>query len=84
MAIPRYRNYPVSGGITGQPCLRGVKIQRPGPPGWGLGVRLTTSPCKKKFFENLIKIVEEAKAHIWAVVPLMMMMMIMIRRGTQQ
>jgi len=19
----------------------------PGPPGWGLGVRLTTSPCKK-------------------------------------
>jgi len=20
----------------------------PGPPGWGLGMRLTTSPCKKK------------------------------------
>jgi hypothetical protein len=42
-----------------------------------LGVRLTTSPCKKKFVENLLrkKILEEAKAHIWAVVPLMMMMM---------
>jgi len=26
----------------------------PGPPGWGLGVRLTTSPCKKtNCFETL-------------------------------
>jgi len=23
------------------------KMGYPGPPGWGLGVRLTTSPCKK-------------------------------------
>ena len=21
----------------------------PGPPGWGLGMRLTTSPCKKEY-----------------------------------
>jgi len=21
----------------------------PGPPGWGLGMRLKTSPCKKKY-----------------------------------
>jgi hypothetical protein len=36
-----------------------------------LGVRLTTSPCKKKFIENLLrkKILEEAKA-LWAAVPL--------------
>jgi hypothetical protein len=45
------------------------------PPGWGLGVRLTTSPCKKKFVKSLLKkVLEEAKAHILAVVPLMMMM----------
>ena len=25
----------------------------PGPPGWGLGVRLTTSPHKKKLLRNL-------------------------------
>jgi hypothetical protein len=35
-----------------------------------LGVRFTTSPCKKKFVENLLKkTLEEAKAHIWAVAP---------------
>jgi hypothetical protein len=34
----------------------------PGPPGWGLGVRLTTSPCKKK--KNIVtKPQEEAEAH---------------------
>jgi hypothetical protein len=40
-----------------------------------LGVRLTTSPCKKKFVENLLRkeILEEAKA-LWAVVPLIMML----------
>jgi hypothetical protein len=38
-------------------------------------VRLTTSPCRNKFVENLLrkKILEEA--HFWAVLPLMMMMM---------
>jgi hypothetical protein len=37
-----------------------------GPPGWGLGVRLTISPCKKKFVENFLggKILEETKAHL--------------------
>jgi len=25
----------------------------PGPPGWGLGMRLTTSPCKKILLRNL-------------------------------
>jgi hypothetical protein len=40
----------------------------------GLGVRLTTLLCKKKFVEKLLKILEEAEAHIWAVVPLLMMM----------
>jgi hypothetical protein len=54
MATPRYpsyQSYPVSGDVAGQPCLRwaGGLIRRPGPPGWGLGVRLTTLPCKKKF-----------------------------------
>jgi hypothetical protein len=44
----------------------GVQIQRPGPLGWGLGVRLITSPCKNKFVENLLKekILEDAKAHL--------------------
>jgi len=33
----------------------------PGPPGWGLGMRLTTSTCKKK---NIVtKPQAEAKAH---------------------
>jgi hypothetical protein len=34
----------------------------------GLGVRLTTSPCKKKFVENLQKktILEEAKAYLYS------------------
>jgi len=31
----------------------------PGPPGWGLGVKLTTSP-RKKLLQNLKK-TEEAK-----------------------
>jgi hypothetical protein len=26
------------------------KKEYPGPPGWGLDVRLTTSPCKKKYY----------------------------------
>jgi hypothetical protein len=46
----------VPGGVAGQPCLRGGGggIRSPGPPGWGLGVRLTTSPRKKKVVENLL------------------------------
>jgi hypothetical protein len=42
-----------------------------------LGVRLTTSPCKKKIVENLLrkKILEEVEAHIWAVVPLKMILL---------
>jgi hypothetical protein len=43
---------------------------------------LATSPCKNKFVENLLKkILEEAKAHIWAVAPLMMMMMMMMMKN---
>jgi hypothetical protein len=40
-------------------------------------MKLTTSSCKKKFVENLLRenMLEEAKAP-WAVVPLMMMMII--------
>ena len=44
-----------------------------GPPGWGLGVRLTTSPCKKiivtkpynkpRNVETWRRTVAEAKAH---------------------
>ncbi|KAK9878481.1 hypothetical protein WA026_022123 [Henosepilachna vigintioctopunctata] len=30
--------------------------EHPGPPGWGLGVRLTTSPWKKNQFRNLKKL----------------------------
>jgi hypothetical protein len=37
-----------------------------GPPGWGLGVKLTTLPCKKKLLRSLQEIqpdlMEEAKA----------------------
>jgi hypothetical protein len=55
MAVPRYLSYLVSRGIARQPYLGGIQIQRLGPPGWGLGVRLTTSPCKKKFVENLLR-----------------------------
>jgi hypothetical protein len=45
-----------------------------------LDVRLTTFPCKNKFVENVVRknILEEAKAHFWAVVPMMMMMMMMM------
>jgi hypothetical protein len=34
------------------PASGGYKIQRPGPPGWGFGVELTTLPCKKKIVEK--------------------------------
>jgi len=34
----------------------------PGPPGWGLGMRLTTSSCKKKYI--VTKPQAEAKAHL--------------------
>jgi hypothetical protein len=46
VAIPRYPSYPVPGGIAGPPCLRGIEIRRPGPPGWGLGVGFT-APSRK-------------------------------------
>jgi len=36
------------------------KKRYPGPPSWGLGVRLTTSPLKKNIVK---KPQEEAKAH---------------------
>jgi hypothetical protein len=40
------------------------------PPGWGLGVRLTTSPCKKKI---LLRNLEGAKSPPRAVETMMMM-----------
>ena len=39
-------------GIAGPPCLQGSQIWRPGPPGWGLGVWLTTLPCKNYHVEK--------------------------------
>jgi hypothetical protein len=39
-----------------------VKKGYPGPPVWGLSVKLTTSPHKQKLLQNLKK-TEEAKAH---------------------
>ena len=45
---------PAVASATGRATLAGQvegdgpdKRGYPGPPGWGLGVRLTTSPCKK-------------------------------------
>jgi hypothetical protein len=32
----------------GPPCHCGIQIQGPGPPGWGLGARLTILLCKRK------------------------------------
>jgi hypothetical protein len=40
-----------------------VKKGHPGHPGWGLSMRLTTSPHKQKLLQNLKKKTEEAKAH---------------------
>jgi hypothetical protein len=34
------------------PASGGYKIQRPGTPGWGLGVGLTTLSCKKKIVDK--------------------------------
>jgi hypothetical protein len=50
MAISRYPSYPMS---------------RDNPV-FGLDVRLTTSPCNKKFVDNLLrkKILKGAKAHL--------------------
>jgi hypothetical protein len=48
------RAMPVVALVTGRAAHAGQvegdgpnKRGYPGPPGWGLGVRLTTSPCKK-------------------------------------
>ena len=48
------RAMPAVASATGRATLAGQvggdgpdKRGYPGPPGWGLGVRLTTSPCKK-------------------------------------
>jgi hypothetical protein len=46
----------------------------PGPPGWGLGVRLTTPPRKKYCYE----ILRGGQGPHRAVEPMMMMMMILI------
>jgi hypothetical protein len=47
--------------------------QRPGPPGWGLGVGLTTLPCKKKIVEkpprNLAGFCGGGQGLSWAVEP---------------
>jgi hypothetical protein len=32
-----------------------LQEEEEGPPGWGLGVRLTTSPCRNKLVENLLR-----------------------------
>jgi hypothetical protein len=46
----------------------------PGPPGWGFGMRLTTSPCKKNCYETS----GGGQGPPRAVDPMMMMMMMMI------
>jgi hypothetical protein len=43
----------------------------PGPPGWGFGMRLTTSPCKKK---NCYETSGGGQGPLRAVEPMMMMM----------
>jgi hypothetical protein len=45
----------------------------PGPPGWGLGVRLTTPPREKILLRNL-----ERRQGLPRAVELMMMMMMMM------
>jgi hypothetical protein len=42
-------------GITGQPCLRVYKYGGLVLQVEGLCMRLTTSPCKKKFVENRVR-----------------------------
>jgi hypothetical protein len=49
----------------------------PGPPGWGLGVRLTTPPRKKYCYETL----RGGQVPPRAVEPMMMMMMMMMMIG---
>jgi len=46
----------------------------PGPPGWGLGMRLTTSSFKKILLRNLKRRPNPPRA----VEPMMMMMMMML------
>jgi hypothetical protein len=43
----RRNGSPVPGGITGPPCQWGIKIQGPGPQGWGLDAKLAILLCKK-------------------------------------
>jgi hypothetical protein len=55
MAIPRYQSYQVSRGVQlGNSVSRGINTEA-----WSsrlrVGVRLTTSPCRKKSVENLLR-----------------------------
>lgn len=43
---PKVPSYPVPTGIARPACLWGSYMWRPGPPGWGWGEGLTTSPHK--------------------------------------
>jgi hypothetical protein len=45
VALLRYLTYPVPGGIARPPGPLGT-----GPPGWGLGIGLTTLPCWNRLF----------------------------------
>jgi hypothetical protein len=44
--IRRLKWVPSTWGTARSPCLRRWQIRRPGPPVWGLGVRLT-APARK-------------------------------------
>ena len=59
----RTNEHPMPGGIAGPPCQWGTQIHWTGPPGWGLGVGLTTSPCKN--FTVMNPKVKESGQIIW-------------------
>jgi hypothetical protein len=67
MAPPRYPSCPVPRGIAGPPCLRGLWIQRPSPPGWGLSVGLTTPHHKRT---TVLEPQRGGQGQVWAVAPL--------------
>jgi hypothetical protein len=79
MAIPEVPEILSVQGYSWTTLSPGGVNKETGPPGWGLGVRLTTSSCKEKCVEKFLrgkKFLEEARAHM-AVVPLILMMMMM-------